>query len=149
VVYTERPFISLPCNTSPPFYSRRSKLPLGWKKAREWSRRNEEYVRRAAFSLMAGLAAHDKHTADVKFLRLFPLIERASSDDRNFVKKAVNWALRGIGKRNLALNAAAIKTAGAIRDTGTRSRRWIAADAIRELESEAVQRKLASRPIYS
>jgi 3-methyladenine DNA glycosylase AlkD len=80
----------------------------------------------------------------VKFLRLLPLIERASADDRNFVKKAVNWALRGIGKRNLALNAAAIRTARNIRGTGTRSGRWIAADAIRELESEAVQRKLAS-----
>ena len=116
--------------------------PLGWKKAVEWTRRKEEYVKRAAFSIMAGLAAHDKAAADAKFLRFFPLIERASDDDRNFVKKAVNWALRGIGKHNAALNAAAIETARRIQETGTRSGRWIAADALRELQSEAVQRKL-------
>jgi 3-methyladenine DNA glycosylase AlkD len=92
---------------------------------------------------MAGLAAHDEQAADAKFLRLLPLIERGSSDDRNFVKKAVNWALRGIGKRNCALNAAAINTARTIRDSETRSGRWIAADAIRELESEAVQLRLS------
>jgi 3-methyladenine DNA glycosylase AlkD len=118
------------------------KSPLSWKKAVEWARRDEEYVKRAAFALMAGLAAHDKLASDVRFLRFLPLIQRASDDDRNFVRKAVNWALRGIGKRNLVLNAAALETARNIHATGTRSGRWIAADAIRELGSEAVQGRL-------
>jgi len=119
------------------------KSPLAWKKAVEWTRRKEEYVKRAAFSLMAALAWHDKSATDAKFLRFLPLIERASDDDRNFVKKAVNWALRGIGKRNAVLNAAAIETAERIRETGTRSGRWIAADALRELQSEAVRRRIS------
>ena len=116
--------------------------PLGWKKAIAWTRRKEEYVKRAAFSIMASLAVHDKSASDAKFLRFLPLIERASDDDRNFVKKAANWALRGIGKRNAVLNAAAIGTARRIQATGTRSGRWIAADALRELQSESVQRRL-------
>jgi len=115
---------------------------LAYGKASEWSRRDEEYVKRAAFSLMAVLAVHDKHAADVKFLKFLPLIQRQSSDERNFVKKAVSWALRQIGKRNVALNKAAIKTAQEIRKTDSPSARWIAADALRELRSEAVQRRL-------
>jgi 3-methyladenine DNA glycosylase AlkD len=117
----------------------------GWKKAVEWSRRPEEFVKRAAFSLMAYLAVHDKAAPDGKFLRLLPVIEREAGDDRNFVRKAVNWALRQIGKRNLQLNRSAIAAGERIRRQGSRPARWIAADALRELRSEAVQKRLRER----
>lgn len=115
------------------------------RKAVEWSRRREEFVKRAAFSLMAVLAVHDKAAPDAKFLRFLPIIRRESIDERNFVKKAVNWALRQIGKRNLELNQAAIRTARSIRQMESRSARWIAADALRELTGEAVQQRLKAR----
>jgi 3-methyladenine DNA glycosylase AlkD len=99
-------------------------------------------VKRAAFATMAGLAVHDKQAPDEKLLQFLPLIERESGDDRNFVRKAVNWALRQIGKRNLACNKAAIACAERIRATGTKSGRWIATDALRELRSDAVQSRL-------
>ncbi len=118
------------------------KTPFAYRKALEWSCREEEYVKRAAFSLMAVLAVHDKQASDSKFLRLLPVIKRGSTDERNFVKKAVNWALRQIGKRNLSLNKAAIKTAQEIQGIDSRSARWIAADALRELRGEAVQERL-------
>jgi 3-methyladenine DNA glycosylase AlkD len=91
---------------------------------------------------MAGLAVSDKRAPDERFLAFLPLIEAASDDDRNFVRKAVNWALRQIGKRNAALNAAAIACAERIAARGSRSARWIAADALRELRSGAVQGRL-------
>ncbi len=91
---------------------------------------------------MAILAVHDKRAADEEFLKFMPIIVRESTDDRNFVKKAVNWALRQIGKRNLNLNKMAIKTAEEIQQIDSRSARWIAADAIRELTGEAVQKRL-------
>lgn len=116
-----------------------------WKKAVEWSGREETYVRRASFALMAALAVHDKKAADGMFLDLLPLIERAASDDRNYVKKAVNWALRQIGKRSSTLNAEAIACGERIQATGDRTGRWIAADALRELRSEAVQQRLRER----
>ncbi len=119
-----------------------AETPYAHRKAVEWSRREEEYVKRAAFSLMAVLAVHDKQAADAKFLRFLPIIKREAVDERNFVKKAVNWALRQIGKRNLNLNRAAIRTAREIRQIDSRSARWIAADALRELTSDAVQRRL-------
>lgn len=118
------------------------KTPYAYRKALEWSSRNAEFVKRAAFTLMAVLAVHDKKAADVKFLRFLPIIKRESTDKRNFVKKAVNWALRQIGKRNVKLNRAAIKTAQEIRLIDSRSAKWIAADALRELTSEAVQTRL-------
>jgi 3-methyladenine DNA glycosylase AlkD len=121
------------------------KTPYAYEKAVEWSRRREEYVKRAAFSLMAVLAVHDKEALDRRFLRFLPIIKRESVDERNFVKKAVNWALRQIGKRNVNLNKAAIKTAQEIREIGSRSARWIAADALRELGSEGVERRLRDR----
>src|SRR6266481_8361784 len=111
------------------------KTELAVRKAREWSKRKEEYVKRAGFVLMAELAVHDKKAADKTFLDFFPLIVRESSDERNFVKKAVNWALRQIGKRNAALNAAALKICAEIADSGSKSGKWIAADALRELTS--------------
>jgi 3-methyladenine DNA glycosylase AlkD len=117
-----------------------------WSKIHEWSDRPEEYVKRAAFSLLAYLSYLDKQAGDAKFVRLLSLIERESDDERNFVRKAVNWALRNIGKRNLHLNRAAIQAAERIRKHGTRAARWIAADALRELTSEAVQQRLRRQP---
>lgn len=113
-----------------------------WQKAVEWSRRNEEFVKRAGFALMAYLAYRDTTAADAKFLKLLAIIERKADDDRNFVRKAVNWALRNIGKRNLRLNRAAIRTGERIRRQNSRAARWIAADALRELRSDAVQQRL-------
>ena len=118
------------------------RTPFAHRKAAEWSRRGEEYVKRAGFALMAALAVHDKKASEAQFGRFLKIIERESADDRNFVKKAVNWALRQIGKRNLALSRKAVQTAERIRSAGTRSGRWIAADALRELRSEAVQKRL-------
>lgn len=113
-----------------------------WKKAIAWSQRNEEFVKRAGFALMAYLAYRDKTAPDRKFMKLLAIIERKSDDDRNFVRKAVNWALRNIGKRNLRLNRAAIRTAQRIQHRTSRAARWIAADALRELRSDAVQGRL-------
>jgi len=118
------------------------KVPLAWKKIIDWSEREEEFVKRAAFALIACLAWHDKKAKDEKFIKLFPVIIRGATDERNFVKKAVNWALRNIGKRNLNLNKAAINTAREIQQIDSKAARWIASDTIRELESEAVRRRL-------
>jgi 3-methyladenine DNA glycosylase AlkD len=118
------------------------KNQLAWKKIVDWSEREEEFVKRTAFSLIACLAWHDKKASDEKFLELLPLIIRGATDERNFVKKAVNWALRNIGKRNLSLNEAAINTAREIQRLDSKSARWIAADAIRELESGVIQSRL-------
>jgi len=115
---------------------------LAWKKIIDWSEREEEFVKRTAFSLIACLAWHDKKASDEKFLELLPVIIRGSTDERNFVKKAVNWALRSIGKRNLKLNEAAINTAKEIKRLDSKAARWVAADAIRELESESIQKRL-------
>ena len=116
--------------------------PLAWGKIYDWSIREEEFVKRAAFALIACIAWHDKTAHDKKFIELLPVIVRGATDDRNFVRKAVNWALRHIGKRNLYLNKAAIDTAKTIQQLDSKAARWIASDAIRELESEAVQARL-------
>jgi 3-methyladenine DNA glycosylase AlkD len=113
-----------------------------WAKAAAWSRRREEFVKRASFSLMAYLSYKDKAAADGRFARFLRVIEREAYDERNFVRKAVNWALRNIGKRNVRLNREAIRAAERIRRQGSRSARWIAADALRELKSAAVQSRL-------
>lgn len=118
------------------------KTPHAWKKVRDWSAREEEFVRRAAFSLIACLAWHDKKADDKMFVDLLPVIQDAATDERNYVKKAVSWALRHIGKRNLFLNREALQTARLIQKIDSRAARWIASDAIRELEGEAVQRRL-------
>ncbi len=115
---------------------------FAWKKAFEWSARPEEFVKRAAFALMATLAVHDKRAPNEQFLELLPVIEREAGDERNFVRKAVNWALRQIGKRNARLNLAAVETARRIQAAGTKSGRWIAADALRELTGPAVRTRL-------
>jgi 3-methyladenine DNA glycosylase AlkD len=115
---------------------------FAWKKAAEWSTRSEEFEKRAAFSLVAYLSYKDKEAPDARFVQFLRVIEREAHDDRNFVKKAVNWALRNIGKRNLRLNREAIRAAERIRRQDSRSARWIAADALRELKSDAVQKRL-------
>ena len=121
------------------------KLPYAYDKAKEWSASPEEFVKRAGFSLMACLAVNDKKAPDSVFLDLLPIIKRESTDERNFVRKSVNWALRQIGKRNVALNGPAIATAQEIAALPSRSARWVANDAIRELTSEAVQARLKER----
>ena len=118
------------------------KTPLAWKKVYDWSSREEEFVKRASFALIACLAWHDKKASDDKFLAFLPLIKREAVDERNYVKKAVNWALRHIGKRNPALNQSALAAAREIKQIDSKSARWIASDAIRELESEGVQNRL-------
>src|SRR5277367_5646641 len=118
-----------------------------WDKVYEWSRRRGEFEKRAAFSLAAYLSYKDKSAEDAKFERFLAVIEREAGDERNFVRKAVNWALRNIGKRNLRLNRAAIQAAERIRRRDSRSARWIAADALRELKSEAVQARLRKKAV--
>jgi 3-methyladenine DNA glycosylase AlkD len=109
------------------------KSPLAWRKAEVWATRKDEFVRRASFALLATLAVHDKAAEDGAFVAALTLVEAAADDDRNFVKKAVNWALRNIGKRNRALRQAAIDSALRIQQKSSKSARWIAADALREL----------------
>jgi 3-methyladenine DNA glycosylase AlkD len=111
-------------------------------KAVAWSQREEEFVKRAGFVLMAALSVHDKKAADEDFIRFLPLVKKGSTDERNFVKKAVNWALRQIGKRNMNLNKAATAAAEEIKEIDSRSARWIASDALRELTGEAVQKRM-------
>ena len=115
---------------------------LAHQKCVEWSARPEEFVKRAAFALMAGLTVADKAASDDAFLKFLPLIKRAAVDERNMVKKSVNWALRQIGKRNAALNRAALAVAQEIHLLDSRAARWIASDARRELQSSAVQQRL-------
>jgi 3-methyladenine DNA glycosylase AlkD len=112
------------------------KTPYAYEKVKEWSTRKEEFVRRAAFALIAGLAVHDKAASNRDFQRFFPLIKASATDSRNYVKKAVNWALRQIGKRNSFLHREAMRTANEIAKMDSSSARWIAADAIRELKSK-------------
>jgi 3-methyladenine DNA glycosylase AlkD len=121
------------------------RTPFAYQKAVEWSSRPEEFVKRAGFVLMATLSVHDKKAVDQKFGPFFRLIQKEATDERNFVKKAVNWALRQIGKRNLALNKKAILVAKKIQKMESRSARWIANDAIRELMSPAVQKRLQKK----
>jgi 3-methyladenine DNA glycosylase AlkD len=118
------------------------KTGFAYRKAIEWAARDEEFVKRAGFALMAWLAFHDKRAPDEAFLQFLPVIKRESVDDRNFVKKAMNWALRHIGKRNANLNRAAIQTAKEIQEMGSKPGRWIAADALRELTGEKVRARL-------
>jgi 3-methyladenine DNA glycosylase AlkD len=121
------------------------KTPFAYDKALEWSGRDEEFVKRAGFSLMAALTVHDKAADDARFLAFLPAILDGADDKRNFVKKAVNWALRQIGKRNLRLNLAAVEVAEELKSRDSAAARWVAADAIRELTSDAVMARLGRR----
>ncbi len=116
--------------------------PFAFKKAKKWPDFSEEFIRRAGFALMACLATHDKTAEDKRFADFFLLIKKRATDERNFVKKAVNWALRNIGKRNKNLNKAAIKFAKEIQEIDSKSAKWIAIDALRELQTSAVQKRL-------
>jgi 3-methyladenine DNA glycosylase AlkD len=110
------------------------KTPFAWKKAIEWTKRKPEFEKRSGFAMMAILAVHDKKAGDEKFEKFLPYIIKESADERNFVRKAVNWALRQIGKRNKNLCKKSIAAARQIYKKGDASSRWIATDAIRELE---------------
>ena len=124
-------------------YNLFDKTMFARKKINEWSKRNEEFVKRAAFSLIAALATHDKKASNESFEVFFPIIMRESSDERKYVKKAVNWSLRNIGKRNRFLNKRAIEIAEKIIEKKNKTSRWIATDAINELTSQKIQDRLA------
>ena len=115
------------------------KTPYAYAKAFEWSSEKGEFVKRAGFVLMAALAVHDKRATDEKLEKFLPTIKRGATDERNFVRKAVNWALRQVGKRDTYLQKEALKTAKEILKLDSRSARWIANDAIRELESKQLK----------
>jgi len=119
------------------------KTKYAYKKSIEWSSRKEEFVKRAGFVLMARLAVSDKKAPDEEFEQFFPIIKEGAKDERNFVKKAVNWALRQIGKRNRNLNEKAISVAETLLKSESDVARWVARDALRELKSENVQKRLS------
>ena len=121
------------------------RTPYAWDKVYQWAEEEPEFTRRAGYVLIACLATHDKKAADQQFIDTFPLIKTAVTDPRNFVRKAVNWALRGIGKRNLPLNQAAIILANEILAMDNPTARWIASDALRELTSTKIQQRLQKK----
>jgi len=130
------------------------KSPHAWDKVREWSTDEREFVKRGAFALLAGIAWHDKQAPDDAFLGTLPLIEKGARDPRNYAKKAVSWALRHIGKRNAALNPEAVacarrilEAAGTGRDPEASAARWVARDALRELESDKLRARLGLPPL--
>ena len=122
-----------------------SRTPLAHKKVDEWSRREEEFVKRAGIVLIAWLAVRDKKGDDERFAEILPILEREAADERNLIKKAVNWSLRQVGKRSLNLNKLATETAERIRAQDTPHARWIATDAIRELTAEKTLERLRNK----
>ncbi len=118
------------------------KTPFAWKKIMEWSQRQEEFVKRTAYGLLACLAWHDKAAIDRQFTSLFPVILHGAEDERSSIKKAVSWALRNIGKRNQNLNKEALALAQEMARINTKPARWVANDVIRELQSQTVQNRL-------
>jgi 3-methyladenine DNA glycosylase AlkD len=123
------------------------KTPHAWAKVAQWADSRHEFVKRAAFALLACLALHDKRAGDESFVRCLPLIERAATDERNFVKKGVSWALRLIGRRNPALNAAAVTVATRLSTSSEAAARWVGKGALKELTSPLVTRQLAARRV--
>jgi 3-methyladenine DNA glycosylase AlkD len=121
------------------------RTPHAFRKVALWAHRRGEFEKRAAFALLASLALHDRSAGDERFARCLPIVERAASDGRNFVKKSVSWALRGIGHRSLALHATALELAGRLASSSDASARWIGRDARRDLERPLVRRKLEKR----
>jgi 3-methyladenine DNA glycosylase AlkD len=109
------------------------KTPLAWEQVRSWARSPREFVKRAAFALLASLALHDTTTPDARFRAFLPLIARGASDDRNFVKKGVSWALRGIGRRGPGLRRAAVALARRLTGSPDAAARWVGRDALRDL----------------
>jgi 3-methyladenine DNA glycosylase AlkD len=121
------------------------RTPHAWSRVEAWSRRRDEYVKRAAFALLWGLTVHDKVAPDARFSAGLALVERGAEDERHFVKKAVNMALRAIGKRNAALNAAAVKLARRLAGSDNAAAQWVGKDALRELTGASVARRLGAR----
>ena len=118
------------------------RTPHAWRKIAQWGRSRDEFVKRAAFALLASVALHDKEAPDARFLATLPLVERAAADERNFVKKGVSWALRGVGRRNKALHGPAVAVARRLAASDASAPRWVGKDALRELTSAAVVRRL-------
>jgi 3-methyladenine DNA glycosylase AlkD len=123
------------------------RTPHAFRKVEQWSRSNDEFIKRAAFALLACLAAHDKRAGNEQFMRYLPLVELAAANERNFVKKGVSWALRVIGRRNLELNAAAVAVAQRLAASLEAAARWIGKGALREFTSPVVARQLEARRI--
>ena len=121
------------------------RTPLAWKKLAPWSRRREEFVKRGAFALIAGLALHDKASGDAAFLATLPLLEHGAADERNFVKKGVSWGLRVLGRRNRVLNEAAVELSRRLLEAEAPAARWVGREAHRELTGPVVRRALARR----
>jgi 3-methyladenine DNA glycosylase AlkD len=121
------------------------RTPHAFKKIPGWAKSKDEFVKRAAFALLASLTVHAKHATDADFLRCLPLVEKAAHDPRNFVKKSVNWALRSVGKRSMLLNSAAIAVGERLAAQVEAAPRWVGKDALRELRSASVQRRLTAR----
>lgn len=121
------------------------RTPHAWGRIRAWSSRKGEFEKRAAFALIASMALHDKTGPDAPFLKSLAIIERAATDDRNFVKKGVSWALRGVGERSKPLNAAAVKLARKLANSGSAAARWVGKDALRQLDTPAVRKRLEKR----
>lgn len=119
------------------------RTPHAWRKVTQWSRRRGEFAKRGAFALLACLALHDKGADDEPFARSLPLIEKAATDERNFVMKGVNWALRAVGRRNTALNTAAVAVARRLAGSSEAAPRWVGRNALKELTSPAMVRRLA------
>ena len=119
--------------------------PHAWRKIAQWTRRREEFVKRAGFALLASVALHDKQAPDAPFVKALAIVERHAADDRNFVKKGVSWALRLVGRRNAALHARTVAVARRLAESPSAGARWAGRDAVRELTSAAVVRKLERR----
>jgi 3-methyladenine DNA glycosylase AlkD len=117
------------------------KMPFVQKKIKEWAERKEEFIKRAAFSLIACIAVHDKKTSDEEFIKFFVIIKNAATDERNYVRKAVSWALRNIGKRNKNLNKEVINFAKELEEMDSKTAKWIARDALKDIQSEKVKKK--------
>jgi len=121
-------------------------VPHAWEMVAAWRERDEEFVKRAAFALLASLALHDKRAGDERYLASLPWIERAAADERNFVRKGVSWALRSIGRRNRALHAAALAAARRLADSAQPAARWVGRDAFGDLTRPLVKQQLAAQP---
>ena len=121
------------------------RTPHAWSKVEQWSKKSDEFGKRAAFALLWSLSVHDKVSDDAPFITALPLVERAATDERNFVKKAVNMALRAVGKRSPKLNKAAAEVAKRLAASSDRTARWVGKDALRELTRPSVTRRLAAK----
>jgi len=123
--------------------------PHAWKMVPKWAKQKGEFQRRAGFVMMACLAAHDKTATDAAFMKFLPMIEQGASDDRNFVKKGVSWALRHVGHRNAALHAAAVKTATKLSKSEDATERWVGKDALRDITRPVVLKKVRGKILKS